>query len=435
MPYGKSNVLPGEAASKLGHLSVLEDPLIKELLDQFQRAGAHPGTSAPLDGSVASVAASSPLPVVVAIDGSLSDVPNTFAKHKALSYVKVGSLELLLSDLEQLQQAVVDPEVVQAAITRGATSHSTVLPLSNVALKGKSLFESVRAVVQSTFTHFYDGALLDTLRYLVSREWLADYEMVAHFRCPYCGKDVHIPRSVEEFPCAGCAAKLHLLDYLEFASSVSEEGNDSGIALHLMLVCEHLLLLNYLRELVKQGASDDVLLLKDGPLMLPGHFARLVDPIRAYLGHLTDLGTNFHMAGVEKQGPFAEHGAALTTKMQPEELFIPSNDYIFNFIKSGSSENTLYGERVLYGAKAFYRIDERNMILLSIPYGEYHADVKVDELIGARETVATLSQLGSRQFQNALLPITAINRIVSLSVFPSNKILQRLSEAQLGTFK
>jgi hypothetical protein len=431
MPYAESSALPFERASKLGHVSVVNDPLVQELLADFERTGGSEAVR-PLDGDVASIAAGDPLSFVIAIDGSVSDVPNTLARHKTLSYVKVAALGLSLPQLERVQGPIVDPDLVTSLLSEGADTFSTVLPLSNVSIGGMTLYESIRNVLQTTFEAFFGGGVYDTLRYLVSREWLSQYTMTAHFSCPICEADVLLPRHQSSFSCPGCSADLTLVDYLALTNGLSEEGNDGRVATDLMTILENLLLIHYLKLTVEKGFSDRTLLLKDGPLMLAHQYSRLVDPIREYLAHLNTEQTPFYLAGVEKTGAFADHCAEINDQVSTGDVFIPSNTYILTYIKSGGSTQTRYGEKVLYAAKAFYRADSRNMLVLNVPYGLYATDVKARDLYGLSGILATLDRLGSRQFQNALLPIVAANRIASLSVYPSNKILERFAEAQIA---
>lgn len=432
MPYAESAALPFERASKLGHLSVINDPFVQELLEEFEQTGGNAPGQAALEGDVVEAPDAEPLDFVVAVDGSVSDIPNTLAKHKMLSYVKVAALGLSLKQLRRVERPIVNPDVVSEMLEKGADTFSTVLPLSNVAIPGRSIFESIRATLLATFKHLFEGAVYDTLRYLISREWLPAYTMTAHFGCPFCERDVPLPRSQSEFPCPNCSRELTIVDYLELTALLSEEGNDSRVATDLMVILENLLLLHYLRSVVERGYASRTLLLKDGPLMLAHQYSRLVDPIREYLAYLVASGIPVHLAGVEKQQAFVIHVPELQPLLEPGQVFVPSNDYILTYIKSGGGADTLYGEKVLYGAKLYFRVDPRNMLVLNMPYGVYHTDVKASEFYGFDRTLATLRQLVSRQFQNALLPIHAINQIVSLSVYPSNKILESFAEAALA---
>jgi hypothetical protein len=381
-----------------------------------------------------------PLDFVIAVDGSLSTIPNTLAPHKTLSYIKIAALNISLEELEKAQAPIVNPDMVHQLLSTHADTESTVLPLGNIRVPGKTLLESERQAIETTFKKFQGGSLYETLRYLVSQEWDPDpaaWQPGAaerpHFRCPFCSSDVTFPRSQFAFACSACGRDLSLCDYMGLLMEVNETSNDASIAFNLMSVLEHLLLFTYVRVLVEKGPRfhERVLLLKDGPLMLRGQYSRLVDPIRAYLHHLERNGKQLFIAGVEKDGAFAEHIEEIKHWFGGGgKFFLPDNRYILERIKHSGSAATQYGEKVLYGSKLYYAVNQRNILVLNVPH--YAANAKPSDLPALNRIAKTLDCLVSRQYQNALLPIVAVNRIASMSFYPSNNILERFTEAELA---
>lgn len=446
MAYTGSGNLPFEAASKLGHLSVVNDPFIKQMLESFEKG---PITKFDGDEQVCTLDLSEvkPLDFVITVDGSLSTIPNSLAPHKMLSYIKIAALNISLAELDEVQAPIVNPEAVSKILSDHAHTESTVLPLSNVHVAGMDMYQSIRHAVEATFQKILDGGAYDTLRFLVSQEWDKDAEAWKsgspnrpYFFCPSCGEKVVFPRSTLRFNCNSCQEELTLADYLGLLMDVNESSNDSAVAMNLMGVLEHLTLFNFLRQIVGHGkrSISRVLLLKDGPLMLRGQYSRLIDPIREYLHYLKKRGIECFIAGVEKDGAFAEHIEELKHWYKaPKTAFLPSNKYILERIKHSGSENTAYGERVLYGSKLYYRVDDRNVLVLNIPnyknsFDTYDPNPQLSDLIGYERIIATLERLVSRQYQHAVLPIVAANRIASMSFYPSNNILERFTEAHLG---
>ena len=448
MPYAGSKNLSFETASKLGHLSVVESPFIKEMLGSFEQIQQDP--SPPPDDGISELTLEGvePLDFVIAVDGSMSSIPNTLAPHKTISYVKVAALNISMQELQKAHAPIVNPETISSLLSKYADTESTVLPLSNVRVSGKSLMESLREAILATFRQFGKGELYETLRYLVGQEWdpqspvwQGDSSRRPHFQCPFCDQDVRFPRSVLEFQCSSCSADLTLVDYLGLLMDVNETSNDDAVAINLMGLLEHLTLINFLRQLVDRGPRfrSRVLLLKDGPLMLRGQYSRLVDPIRGYLRYLNDQGMEFFLAGVEKTGAFADFiSDAGTWFREPGSIFVPTNQFILERIKHSGNTTTRYGEKVLYGSKVYYRPDERNVLVLNVPnstndFDAYQHDPTVDELLGLARIAKTLTPLVSAQHQNSIMPIIAVNRIASMSFYPSNNILDRFTEAYLNT--
>lgn len=448
MPYAASKNLPFESASKLGHLSVVNNPFIKDMLGSFEQIQRDPSPP-PADGiNQLDLEGVEPLDFVIAVDGSMSSIPNMLAPHKTISYVKIAALNISMQELQKAHAPIVNPETISSILSKYADTESTVLPLSNVRVPGKSLMESLRDAILATFRHFGGGELYETLRFLVSQEWDPDprswksgSSQRPHFQCPFCDSDVRFPRSEFDFSCLNCKADLTLVDYVGLLMDVNETSNDDAVALNLMGLLEHLTLINFLRQLVERGPRyhSRVLLLKDGPLMLRGQYSRLVDPIRGYLRHLHDQGLEIYLAGIEKTGAFADFITDMETWFtEPATVFVPKNRFILERIKHSGNAATLYGERVLYGSKVYYRPDSRNVLVLNIPnssnaFDQYQHEPTVDELLGLARIVKTLTPLVSAQHQNAVMPIIAVNQIASMSFYPSNNILERFTEAYLAT--
>ena len=447
MPYAASHNLSFETASKLGHLSVVNSPFIKEMLGSFERVQLDP--SSPPAAGVTTLALDKvePLDFVIAVDGSMSTIPNTLVPQKTISYVKIAALNISMDELRKAHAPIVNPETISGLLSRYADTESTVLPLSNVRVPGKSLMESLRASIHATFVNFGSGRLYDTLRYLVSQEWDSDpaawragSAVRPHFFCPFCDTDVQFPRSVYDFKCLSCGADLTLVDYLGLLMDVNENSNDDAVAVNLMGVLEHLTLINFLRELVQKGPRyrSRVLLLKDGPLMLRGQYARLIDPIRGYLRYLNDEGLDYFLAGIEKTGAFADFIPEMQTWFgDVGGVFVPQNRFILERIKHSGNAATIYGEKVLYGSKVYFRPDSRNVLVLNVPnsanaFDQYQQDPIFSELRGLERIAKTVGSLVSVQFQNAIMPIIAVNRIASMSFYPSNNILERFTEAYLA---
>lgn len=434
-PYAESINLPFESASKLGHLSVVNDPLVKELLESFERIES--GADSLPDGSVVQLDLDSaePLAIVLAVDGSLSSVPNSLIEDKTLAYVKVAALCLSLDDLEAAEAPIVDPAFVQGLIRDHTNTFSTVLPLNNVMVPGQTMRATVREVVHRTFRTVKDGDLLDTLVYLTSRGWLPDSEHDASFACPFCGSENELPRNMVEFNCRRCGREITVVDYLGFEREVNEESNEDAVARSLMLALEHLTVIDYIRRMLDKNPAmlKRTLLLKDGPLMLAGQYSRLAEAIRSYLNWLNHEGIEYYLAGIEKSGAFVTHAHYLGEALRaPGRVFVPGNGYILSRIKHMDPGTTKYGERVLYGSKALVGLDERNVAVLNVPTPRYMLDPTPGDLIGLTRIVKTLTRLVSRQHQDAIMPIVAVNRLASMSFYPSNDILSKYATAVMS---
>lgn len=434
----------------LEHVCTAEDPLICEMLRQFQAEVAADPTGSPLNG-VGAIRTDgvAPLDAVVAVGGAFSSIAHAVAPQKVLGYVKVAAVHLALEDLARLQAPVVNPDSVRKVLSGDADTQAAVLPMGNVRLPDRTLLESLRHALLATFRHFRGGAIYDTLEYLVSCGWDDDADpwrpkspQRPRFPCPFCEATVWPPRRQREFRCRSCAADLTLVDFLGLVTDATEASSETTVAMNLKGALEHLTLMALLRGLVgtrPAGApplSGRVLLLRDGPLMLRGHCTRLAGPIRGYLRFLADGGVPVYLAGLEREGAFAGHRAQIEMEgwlREPDAVFVPDNRYTVERIKHAGGAATVYGRKGLYASKAFCRIDERSVMVLSLPnrrhgFDAYVTDPTADDLVGFARVLATLKQLTSRHFPGVPLPLVAVDRLCSLPQYPTADLLRRIED-------
>lgn len=441
-----ARALGPEWAAKLGNVCTVEDPLIRGMLEQFQEPRDEGAGGAELQACAVDTSRTPPLDHVIAVGGSFASVPNVVAPEKVLGYVKVASAGVDVRELAKLRAPVINPAAIGQVLSDGADAHATVLPVGNVRIPGRTLLQTVRHALLATFRHVQGGALFDTLEFLTAYAWDDDAEPWRQgskhrpkFLCPFCDAVVWYPRRRREFRCHGCAADLTLVDALGLITDASESSSESAVAVNLKAVLEHLTLLTYLRRLVEtgQGLAGRVLLLRDGPLMLRGGAARLVEPVRAYLRFLSAGGAVFHLAGIEREGAFVSHRPQMAEWFTGEgAVFVPDNRYVLERIKHAGGATAVYGRRGLYASKAFCRIDDQNVFVLSLPnrrhdFDAFAPDPTVEDLVGLGRTLATLKELVSRHFPGVPLPLVAVERLLSLPRHPGNDLVKRLDGPQV----
>jgi hypothetical protein len=147
MPYNAGNRLPGERASRLGHLDVLKSPLVKELCERFEQNTVDPPPETalweplPFDGEV--------LPVVFGIDGSLQVIRADTHPHMTLAFVKTAMVLLDQYALSQVDQDTPHPFALRDILSQSAQYHSTVFPLRHVSLSGMRNYDAVRQIIDA----------------------------------------------------------------------------------------------------------------------------------------------------------------------------------------------------------------------------------------------------------------------------------------------
>ncbi len=88
MPYAGGDRLPSEAASKLGHLAVIESPWVQSLVKDFERAAVTDTDTSQTPWATFDPAGVPPLTRVWAVDGSFVPVQSQERPPREVAYVK-----------------------------------------------------------------------------------------------------------------------------------------------------------------------------------------------------------------------------------------------------------------------------------------------------------------------------------------------------------
>ena len=433
MAYAKDGY-PVEAASKIGHLKIVGNQTIRRVVESFE--AFEPTAPSLIAQNVHHVDLTIPcgLRHVVTIDGGQTLVPNQLRREKTVAFIQVAACLLKLADLDRMRrEPMMDPRDVGGIFRDKTWTNAAVLPLSGVRVAGQTVRTTIRETVHHTLL---TAGLIDTLRYLVSREWDPAYSMPGdgspRFKCWSCEAEIVIPKSALTFPCPNCGDQHRLVDYLEIGRESPDEWSREDTATALRNVMETLKLFHLVRRyLSKPDALAKILFVKDGPLLLRAALSRLIEPIRALIEHIKSLGLALNLVGVEKTGDLVAHIDEFQQQLpEPGDCFIPSVRYLVEEV-AGKPFGSDYRNRVSYGAKVLARVGPQHLLALNIPTGEFALEPDATRLLGYETIVRALSQLVSYRYPNALLPLMLANDAASISQRPSGPILQQFRDELL----
>jgi len=427
MPYKPGNRLPGERASKLGHLDVIKSELVNRLIDEFE----HDEGEAEVEPLVWEEFGeeATPLRLIFAVDGSMQPIVSTTPPYKELSFVKTSLIRLDQVAISRVDQKAPHPLQLRDILADSAIYHATVFPMRAVSIPGLSNYDAVRRIIfESMQDESIDAQSFKTLKWLAYEKWTGKPTQSPNFECPHCRKDVGgLPPDANTGPCPHCKGELYLTDMLGFHLEMGEDAVPQTVATAYMLVHETLFLFTGIRhfwEAKKQKVLEECLFLKDGPLTLRSQYSKLVIPIRRFFQYSQEHGITIHMAGQEKTGAFVDHLEKIGKHAPPKTVFLPSNDYIRREVQSAPERAEPYGIRTNYGNKLFVKTDPHHKMVISIPTGEYKDSKELTDLIGINRILATLPTIKSHRHEGALLPIQLANGVASLSTYPSAAVLK-----------
>jgi hypothetical protein len=441
-----------ERASKVSHSEIINSAAVKELL----AACSIPEAADESVIEAASRAVSPPdnerIRAVVAIDGGYREVPvRDEFPSAALTFFTFGPLLFQLKDLRELDSMpFLAPE--DMARLKKIQRYTLALPTRNISRDGNSLQVSIRETLQDFFER-QDGdeaPLAEALRWILFRAWNKGAEQAWEIpECPNYGcsvspivLDVKSPNRSE---CESCGGPLFLIDALRLHERIDEEQGAAGISGFIMTTLEQVVLAHVVKALFESKPSflAEILFIKDGPLGFFGTTAPLSKPMRelaAHLGHYDDpskasgeKSALLNIAGLEKSGAFVEHAVQIADRIKPERVLILTNDYIYRYIVPGDPNSAdPYGKNTYWGGKLIFKAADGNVYVASVPTGDFKASPSYDDFFNLTEILAVLGTLRCSMYDNALIPIALANKLVSLSEFPSSRILETFAKENVG---
>ncbi|MCT4605737.1 MAG: DNA double-strand break repair nuclease NurA [Marinisporobacter sp.] len=376
---------------------------------------------------------------IISIDGGYSETYiNKGFPSTAIAFFNLGVLLFEREALENIERSVIiNPEDLKKL--KEIDKIPLAIPARNVLMKGCQDFShGVRKVIYQFFNSkassaFPDKTLIEALRWLMFRGWSDGEKVVPLDFCPYedckSKKTEFYRHGPNVVTCKSCGREIYLTDYFRFHEIINEPNGASGIFGYLTSLIEQILLvqiIKYFYENNKQCLSK-MLFIKDGPLAFFGQTFRLHKPMRELIAQLFKAGENkesiINIVGLEKSGPFVEHAFYIQEKLKENHFYILNDEYIRKYIVSQTSQN-VYGHNTYYGWKVIYKTEEKDVLVISIPVEKYIGDPKPENFSNIEAVLSVLSKMRCNMYENSVVPIALINKLVSISEFPSSKILE-----------
>lgn len=439
MPYQKGNRLPPERASKLGHLEVVQSELVQKLCESFNSSEYERTPKEVLSKWGSLPSNGKELNVIFSVDGSIQIIENPNPPFKTLAFVKTALLRVDQYAISKIDKDAPNPFVLRDLMKESALYHSTVFPLRNVFVEGKSNLESIRGVLYDSvkdkgLNNSLQGAMMDTLKWIAYEKWSdTPKSELEKFGCPHCEEnEATLKYEEDRGNCPNCKGEIFITDMFGIHLNMTDDFAPDQMSSDYMLVSETLMIFTPIRYYWdnKREVLKNCLFLKDGPLFLRATLAKLSAPIRRFFHYAKSKGFDIAMIGQEKSGQFFDHLQLIGDSAPVNSVFIPDNAYIQEKIKH-SKTNAVYGVHTNYGAKVFLKMNEYHKMVINVPTGErgeFVNNPSIQYLIGFKNIIKTLPKILSNRFEGALLPIELANQIASLSTYPSAKTLELFAD-------
>ncbi|NEQ67551.1 MAG: NurA domain-containing protein [Symploca sp. SIO2D2] len=435
---------PMEMASKINQSHIIHQPEIQDFLKRCTLPQAADESTITQQMVPVEVPDKSPTEYIIAIDGGFTEAEiRKETPASSLTFYNFGALFFQSSILEDLKQLpFILPEDMKK-LRDMQRARPFTLPTRNVSLDGRTLTHSVRLAVYEFFTNNQvddDPPLIKALRWLLFEEYDTDKPLPEYHlsSCPHC-KTTKIPIQPNEkdiFNCPNCGGELFLTDVFRLHERVDDELGAGGIISPVMGILEQMFLVHIIKIIWENRSSylslDKVFFVKDGPLAFFDVTSNIRKPMQALVNFLMKQPASdgsgrlgiLHLVGVEKSGAFVDHADQIRKHISPGYALIPNNKYVYRYIMPGN-ENTpdAYGSTTYYSRKIIYKTLDENIYVLTLPTAEAYLEPKLSDLLNASNCLYHVSRLKCHMYDDALVPVALVNKLVSLADHPSRKIL------------
>ena len=182
----------------------------------------------------------------------------------------------------------------------------------------------------------------------------------------------------------------------------------------------------------KPALLKHFLFIKDGPLAFFGQTANMHQPMRSLVKFLFER-HDLYMAGLEKSGPFVEHADEIAGLLKDGSVLILDDDYIYRYVLpvKGAPANP-YGSSTYYSSKLIFKTTSGGMYVATVPTTDSNPHPTEKDLRNLRAILTNIEKLRCDMYDNALIPVALVNKLVSLANHPSTRILQKFAVDTMG---
>lgn len=440
----RNNRRPFEAASKASHHHIINDSEVQALMDRMYKPPR--AEDIPLTDSTVNFTPPSdnPIEAIIAVDGGYTEaILEKDFPSRSVHFLQFGALFFKQEDLTQIDSsAFIAPE--DMVKLKNISRLKLALPTRNIRLKDENTLKA--SVLKTIFEFFTKNtldetkSLIDTLAWFVFRRYKGGQRVEAdrHWHLatnplspdgnsvilsePNMGKDF-------TFPCPETGGRIHLTDVFRLHEVIDEETGAAGILGYLVNVIEHIIIIHLIRQLfyTQPDILGKILFIKDGSTGFFGQTANLHKPMRDLINWLLTK-QNILLTGLEKSGAFVDHAHQIQKTLKPGEALILTDEYIYRYIQPGVGDPTRpYAFTTNYGHKVIFKTRNGQMHVISIPTKELKKTPIENDLLNLQLILANVEALHCDMYDSALFPVALVNKLVSLSAHPSQRILQKFA--------
>ncbi len=459
MSYTSRSNRPNEYANKSNHTHLINDKAIQAFLDKCVLPNKNDDNHLKESKLLFELEKpnKNPIKYIIAIDGGFTPIEvEKRYPSSTIAFLQFGAFILNLEDWTGLNnQAFISPEDMSKF--NHLERIKLIVPTKLVSLKNEASFsDSFRKTIYEFFMKENEGgSLMETLKWLVFEDYNSKKSNDKDYIIQNPNNKTSEPESISlrksemnsNYTFTIMNEKVYLTDIFRFHEKIDDELGAEGVLGNLSTLIEQIIFVDYIRQILRNKPQmlNEILFIKDGSLAFYDVTARLHIPMRKLMRYLFE-NHSLYLIGLEKSGPFTDHALSIATETIEEEniksllprnhYLLMSNDYIYKYITPGDTRRMIYGRTTHYSGKVIFKTATGNTFVACIPWSviepkEYEDAIRHPSKGNFNNIDILLYNLGllkCEMYDNALVPVTLVNKLVSLADHPSQRILEKFAK-------
>ncbi|TQS45211.1 hypothetical protein [Cryptosporangium phraense] len=447
-----------ERADRLNHRGLIVDPAVTAALKGMNLPDRAMARDRIQDDIGALRTSRLDLPLVgratsraVAVDGSPAEV-EVLPDFPA---ARVGYLQVAVAhvDLNRMLAPPADRFVDPREIGRAAVGYvlKSVIPTSVINYRdGQDQPAAIRQAVDTIFRASRMGDSEDDLASLTDvllHVWPGTPDAPAAFlevrKCPSCGCEGPHRVGSAAISCPSCREPIYPTDVLQLHLEVAPEGSNLTVLGRLMNVVEVLVFLWFIRCFAQGSEYQHTAFILDGPLSVHGAAADLKRGAERFLQAVHETATRRGwksppILGLQKTGVLVDHAHQLASLdlLPPGTLVELPDGYLRRWVVPGPA--SAYGKDTDFGRRFLYRTQDGRVHVFAVP--RLSGGTVTDDRLAVnrnayptlRTTVDLLDTVGTRLYEDAVIPVALAHNYASLPVGIGSEVLRTHAQVTLG---
>ena len=458
-----------DAADKTTHIEIVQNPNIKNFLDQCDYMVPPTGNElAEIVSDFVSIPRwSKALPTkVIAIDGSSYEATvNPQIPFTRFGFVKVGHLLINRDSFKGLNSGKFTDPFAVARLSENNSSLLFSFPSSNMSYKGqKSVRDSFRlaldeALYKQRFTENDSQTSIRTTLFRIAANRAGKLHsdipnrLFLH-KCPSCEAEmIEVSDIPEAHKCPYSGEYIYPSDCLRIWEEVHDAASNQLALTRFTNAIMHILIMHYIRHLKERFPNSYLRTLSnmcffiDGPLAINGTAAWIKSSIQKCI---YDINTELQAAemaplmviGLQKSGKLYDYIHLIGKSIRPDSIYCVTDDFRNSYVDFNKvPSSTTYGNETYYGQDFLLKTKSGKLFVFNVPYPfpnkdnikEFKtekANIEHYENIGAY--VRLIEDFESDLYESAVVPIALAQKYTAISLEPGGKVLDLLAQSSVS---